>query len=81
MSAKQTENVIVIDLREDGYVAIYSGPHAAEIRELFGTDCLPLPWTSYAHPVEVLADQVKRNPGVAVRLSETLRTEVLNANA
>ena len=41
-----------------------------EVRELFGTDTIPTPFTLQAEPERVLAEIQARNPGSAVVLQD-----------
>ena len=52
-----------------GWLAQWTGDGARQIRELFGTDTLPLPYTSQARPLTVLAEVQERNPEVRVELA------------
>ena len=63
-------NEILIVNTPSGYVARFVGPHAVEIRQLFGMDELALPWDSSADSDTVLADVQVRNPGIVVRMSK-----------
>lgn len=60
------QNAIQVHLGPQGWNATYTGPHAAEIVELFDTCTIPLPFTSQAPLGMVLADLQARSPGVAV---------------
>lgn len=55
------------------WLAWHSGPHVEQIRELFGQEILPLPWTPQATGDEVLADVRRRNPSCEVSIAEETR--------
>lgn len=55
---------IVIKCVNGNWVARYTGPHAVEIKRLFGTDTLPTPFTSHTSKQAVLAVLRDKNPGV-----------------
>lgn len=61
-------NRIQIVKTNTGYNAKYIGPHAAEIKALFGTDSIPTPFTPNAIALDVVKEVAKRNPGVEVSL-------------
>lgn len=48
------------------WFAKFTGPHAAEILELFGTDTIPTAFKSRTPTAIVLAEVQKLNPGVLV---------------
>ena len=60
-------NQILIHLGEQGWLATFKGPHAAEIVELFESDTIPLPYTAAAPLAVVIAETSKRSPGVEVK--------------
>lgn len=62
-----SQNEILIHLGEQGWLATYTGPHAAEIEELFDSHTIPTAFTAHAARDFVVAEVQKRNPGVAVR--------------
>jgi hypothetical protein len=49
------------------WMVTYSGPHATEVRRLFGTDTLPTSRTASADKKEVVEILRALNPGVEVR--------------
>ncbi len=53
----------------DGWIAIWTGPHSAEVWELFGTNVLPTGFTAGAEASMVLAEISKLNPDVVVLLA------------
>lgn len=62
----------VIRLRrteERGWEALWQGPHANEVAELFGTTTLPTGFTEKAEAGAVLKEISRLNPGVVVMLS------------
>lgn len=59
-------NQIKIHLGESGWLATYSGPHAARIVELFGQDTIPTAYTSRCPIGTVVSEIRNRNPGVRV---------------
>lgn len=61
------QNVIQIHLGAQGWLATYTGPHAAEIGKLFNTCTIPTAFTSRAPLAMVIAEVQARNPGVVVR--------------
>jgi hypothetical protein len=60
-------NEIIIERRIAGWVATYTGPHAAEIIDLFGTDTIPMAFGAAAELPQVRAAIRALNPGIAVR--------------
>jgi hypothetical protein len=61
-----TENRIRVCIGPNSLLAHYTGPHTAEIRELFGTDTIPLPY-GREYSLERAADLIRRNnPDVQV---------------
>lgn len=61
-------NRLILSKSVGGWSAKYVGPHAERIRELFGTDTLPLPFTSSASETMVLTAILSRNPGCVVEV-------------
>ena len=59
-------NQIEVYLQPGGWVARYKGPHAAKVRDLFGTDVLPTAFTAQADSEKVRTAIQQLNPGVAV---------------
>jgi len=61
-----------IRLYRDGemWMARSIGPHAAEVRRLFGTDTLPTAYRAAFDGERVRAAIAERNPGVDVTLCE-----------
>lgn len=55
-----------------GWHARYSGPHAREIKNLFGTTILPTPFTPKATFDMVRAELATRNPGVEIVRGENV---------
>jgi len=55
------------------YLCTWRGPHASEIRDLFGTDTLPTPWLANADPEVVRDDIAKHNAECVVRLAGAAR--------
>lgn len=58
------QNAIQIHLGPQGWLATFTGPHSAEIAELF--DTCTLPYTARMPLGTVIAEVQARNPGVAV---------------
>jgi hypothetical protein len=67
LPALAPKNEILIHLGEQGWLATFQGPHAAEIDELFGDVTLPTPFTARAPLAAVIAEVQSKNPGVIVR--------------
>jgi len=67
-----TQNTITLHRSPDSkcWFAVFSGPHAAEIIDLFDTAAMPLPWCHTARAEDVLRSQVKANPDCKVLLSD-----------
>lgn len=63
-------NAIELAIIGQSWTARFSGPHAAQVKKLFFTDILPLPYTPQAAAEMVLTETQKRNPGVIVTLRE-----------
>lgn len=60
-------NKILVHRGEQGWLATYVGPHAAQISDLFDTTTLPLPFTTQAPFALVLATlRAKQPAGVTV---------------
>ena len=62
------ENTIQIIKSGNSWVAGYLGPHAEEIKELFGDWCIPTAFTSAADGNAVVEEIRKLNPSVNVML-------------
>lgn len=63
-----TTNQIFLFKAPQGWMAWHKGPHASEIRELFGTDTIPTAFTERAEPEAVRREITKRNPRADVRV-------------
>ena len=63
--------MITLTLRGDVWMARWHGPEAALVRDAFGTDEIPTPYTAASDPALVLRAIATRNP----------RHEVLMAHA
>ena len=61
---------IIIHRRPDCYESEFLGPHAAAIRDLFGTCVIPTAYTSVANAQVVRRAIHKLNPGVQVDLCD-----------
>ena len=62
-----------IDVYRDrtGYSADFARTRdAAGIQDLFHTTILPLPFTKFADPIDVVADVMRRNPNAIVSFRE-----------
>ena len=57
----------------DGWTAIWLGPHAYEVMQLFGTNTLPTGFTARAEASKVLHEIAQLNPGVVVELEYARR--------
>ena len=64
-----TTNRIDLHVDGDSWMAAYSGPHADEVRRLFGTTTLPSSFRATATGSRVLARIRELNPGVIVTVS------------
>lgn len=62
-----SDNAIQIHLGPQGWLATYTGPHAAEIADLFDTCTIPTAFTSQAPLPMVIGEIQSRNPGVTVQ--------------
>ena len=58
-------NVITLVRGRDVWEAVYSGPHAVEVKRLFGTVRLPTP---FADPARAIAAIRAGNPGTRVEI-------------
>lgn len=63
------ENRITLRLIDNTWHAVFSGPHSADIRRVFGTDTIPTPfdWRLLAGEVRPVIERL--NPGVAVEVA------------
>lgn len=65
-------NTITLDIQNGTagkmWVAIFSGPHAADIQRLFGTTTIPTPFAASTLPMTVWNTIVDQNPGAKVRM-------------
>jgi hypothetical protein len=61
-------NRITLILNHTGWLARYSGPHAADMQDLFGSCTLPTSFTVEADPALVVAEISSRNPGTIVEV-------------
>lgn len=59
-------NKIIIGRGPQTYVARYEGPHAEEVKGLFGTDILPTPYGLGMNVDFVVGRVADANPGVTV---------------
>jgi hypothetical protein len=68
----QEQNTITLHRSPDSkcWLAVFSGPHAAEMVDLFGTATMPLPWCHTAKAEDVLRSQVRANPYCMVTISD-----------
>lgn len=62
-------NTILLARTSNGWTACYSGPHASEIQDLFGTKTIPTAFTAEADAQTVLAKIRALNPGVQVDIA------------
>lgn len=63
-------NTITLRQGEQVWEADYSGPHAAEIKRLFGSTTLPTVFERSTSSVRVAMMIRGQNPGVAVKFAE-----------
>lgn len=61
-------NKITLSIKGIGWFATYTGPHASEVKALFGTDTIPTPWFFNVSAKIVREDITRRNPNVAVEV-------------
>ena len=66
---------IIIHRRPDCYESEFLGPHAATIRDLFGTCVITTAYTSVANAQVVRRAIHKLNPGVQVDLCDCCRKD------
>jgi len=66
MASAAQDNGIQLVLQPSGWVAVYDGPHAAEVVRLFGRRAIPTAFGPSAPASVVFAEVSKRNPGVQV---------------
>jgi hypothetical protein len=59
-------NVITLVLIDGVWHAVYSGPHAAQVKALFHTDTIPTPFTRAASLEFVARKLEEKNPGCLV---------------
>lgn len=59
-------NRITLSRDGRGWHATFTGPHAKEINDLFGTDTIPTAYTAAADAERVMAGIRSANPGVDV---------------
>ncbi|KKL15890.1 hypothetical protein LCGC14_2501110 [marine sediment metagenome] len=66
------QNLDIIKLRRtaQGWVALWQGPHATLVRELFDTDTLPLGFTAQVKAAGVLEFVSQLNPDALVVLEQ-----------
>ena len=69
------EDTIVLSIGPDSWLAQYTGPHKAEIEQLFGTDTIPCAFTPRASWRKVKAEIERLNPGVSVFVAVTSLNE------
>lgn len=62
-------NVITLERAGGLWVARHSGPAAAAVRDLFGTDTLPTPFRASVPAATVLRAIEWRNPEASVQLA------------
>jgi hypothetical protein len=62
------KNAIQIVPVDGQYVARWSGPHAAEVRRLFGSVELPTPYTTATPGPDVKREIERLNPGVDITI-------------
>ena len=63
------QNSIILSLGRDSWLATFTGPHTANIVELFGVDTIPLPYTEQADADYVRSEIQASNPDVFVRFA------------
>jgi len=61
-------NKITLILNHTGWLARFSGPHAADMQDLFGSDTIPTGFTVEAQPAHVLMQISALNPGAIVEV-------------
>ncbi len=61
-------NKIILSRKGIGWFAQYVGPHAAEVKRLFGSDVIPTPWMFNATAEFVRSDVERLNPNVTVEV-------------
>jgi hypothetical protein len=61
-------NKIILSRKGIGWFAQYVGPHAAEIRRLYGSDTIATPWLFNASAKFVREDITRHNPNVTVEV-------------
>ena len=61
-------NKIIISKNESCYIATFTGDKENQIRDLFGSNSLPTPFTPAANPQEVKNTMQKNNPDAEVVL-------------
>lgn len=61
-------NKITLILNHTGWLARFSGPHAAAMQDLFGSDTIPTGFTVQAEAAYVLTQISALNPGTIVEL-------------
>jgi hypothetical protein len=61
--------MITLTLRGEHWMARWTGPEAALVRDAFGTDEIPTPYTAASDPALVLRAIAGRNPRHEVRIA------------
>lgn len=61
-------NKITLILNHTGWLARFSGPHAADMQDLFGSDTIPTGFTVNAEAAHVLMQISALNPGTIVEV-------------
>ena len=62
-------NVIKLRHTEQGWVALWQGPHAVEVARVLGTTVVPTAFTAQAEPELVLDEVARLNPDAVVLLA------------
>ena len=66
-------DVIRLRRTEQGWVALWQGPHAIKVAEVLGTTIVPTAFTARAEASKVLHEIARLNPGVRVELEYARR--------
>lgn len=62
------QNTITLKIENGSWMAIFSGPHAAHVQDLFGTKTIPTPFLAAAGEDIVRNSIADLNPGVDIVL-------------
>lgn len=66
-----TDNTIILSRASDCWQARFVGPHAEQVKRLFGSDTIPCPYPQDRSAEHVKADIERLNPGVRVAIADT----------